>query len=75
VVVYEMIAGRVPFDATSASRIAAQQLFAPVPPLSRHAPRVSRKIDSVMARALAKHPGDRYASASEFARAVENVLA
>ena len=75
VVVYEMIAGRVPFDATSASRIAAQQLFATVPPLSRYAPRVSRKIDTVMARALAKHPSDRYATASEFARAVESVLA
>jgi serine/threonine protein kinase len=74
VVVYEMLAGRVPFDATSASRIAAQQLFAPVPPLSRYAPRVSRKIDSVMAHALAKQANDRYASASEFARALEHVL-
>jgi hypothetical protein len=36
---------------------------------------VSRKIDTVMARALAKHPSDRYATASEFARAVESVLA
>jgi serine/threonine protein kinase len=74
VVAYEMIAGRVPFDATSASRIAAQQLFAPVPPLSRYAPRVSRKVDAVMARALAKHPGDRYETASEFATALANVL-
>jgi len=74
VVVYEMIAGRVPFDATSASRIAAQQLFAPVPPLSRYAPRISRKIDSVMAHALAKHANDRYATASDFARALESVL-
>jgi len=74
VVVYEMLAGRVPFDATSASRIAAQQLFAPVPPLSRYVPGVSKKIDSVMAHALAKHANDRYATAGEFARALEGVL-
>ena len=74
VVVYEMISGRVPFDATSASRIAAQQLFSPVPPLSRHVPGLNRKIDAVMAHALAKHPADRFATASEFARALENVL-
>jgi serine/threonine protein kinase len=75
VVIYEMIAGRVPFDATSSSRIAAQQLFAPVPPLSRFAPHVSRKVDSVMARALAKNPADRFATASEFARELDRVLA
>ena len=74
VVIYEMISGRVPFDGSSASRVAAQQLFAPVPPLSRYASQMSRKADEVIARALAKNPAERFASAGAFVKALEAVL-
>jgi serine/threonine-protein kinase len=74
VVIYEMISGRVPFDGPNASRVAAQHLFSPVPPLSRSAPHVSRKVDDVIARAMAKSPGDRFPSAGAFVGALEAAL-
>ena len=74
VVIYEMLSGRVPFDGPSASRVAAQHLFSPVPPLSRYAPDVNRKVDEVIARGLAKNAADRFASAGAFVTALETSL-
>ncbi len=74
IVIYEMISGRVPFDGPNASRVAAQHLFSSVPPLSRYAPHVPRKVDEVIARALARNPADRFASAGAFVSALETAL-
>jgi len=74
VVIYEMLSGRVPFDGPSASRVAAQHLFSPVPPLSRYAPDVNRKVDEVIARGLAKNAADRFASPGAFVKALEASL-
>jgi serine/threonine protein kinase len=74
IVIYEMISGRVPFDGPNASRVAAQHLFSSVPPLSRYAPHMPRKVDEVIAHALAKNPADRFASAGAFVSALESAL-
>jgi serine/threonine protein kinase len=65
-VLYEMLAGEVPYPrARDVDKIAAHALEAP-PPL---AGRVPQALDAVVARALAKRPEERYASAGELARA------
>jgi serine/threonine-protein kinase len=71
---YELLAGRVPFPADDeAAKIAAHLLRRP-PELTGHGPAVSA-LGAVVRRALAKTPGDRYASVGELARAATLALA
>ena len=71
IILYELLTGRVPFEAESAVTIALKQVSeAPVPP-SRHNRQVPPEIESVVLRALAKEPRDRFADADEFIAALE----
>ena len=73
IVLYEMLAGRVPFDGDSAVTIALKQVSeAPVPP-SVYNPAVPPELDAIVLRALEKDPADRFADATEFAAALEGV--
>ncbi len=66
VVLYEMLAGRVPFDGDSAVAIALKQVGeAPVPP-SAYNGQVSPGLEQVVLRALEKDPVARYADADGF---------
>lgn len=71
IVLYEMLTGRVPFQGDSAVAVAYQHVTErPVPP-SKINPDVSPAMDAVVMRALAKHRDDRFQSASEFRRDLE----
>ena len=71
IILYEMLTGRVPFQADSAVTIALKQVSeAPVPP-SEHNPRVTPELESVVLRALAKEPRERFADADEFIAALD----
>jgi serine/threonine-protein kinase len=71
VVLYELLAGRVPFDAESAVTIALKQVSEePVPP-SEFNPAVSDQLEDVVMRALQKDPAYRFADADEFIQALE----
>jgi eukaryotic-like serine/threonine-protein kinase len=66
IVLYEMLAGRVPFDGESAVTIALKQVSeAPVPP-SAYNSAVTAELDAVVLRALEKDPENRFADADEF---------
>src|SRR5262249_13342806 len=82
-VIYEVLAGRPPFLGSSAGEVLARHSLDPVPPLPRRlrsaraplrAPAPERLEPSV-ARALAKEPADRFATAGEFAEALAEALA
>lgn len=65
VVLYEMLTGRLPFEAESPVAMAFKQVYeAPIPP-SEIEPSVSEGMDAIVMRLLAKRPADRYQSASE----------
>ncbi len=68
-VLYEMLTGAVPFTGETALEIAMKHLNAvPEPPSTRRPPgigEVPHELDSVVLRALAKDPGDRYQTARE----------
>jgi serine/threonine protein kinase len=68
VVLYEMLAGRVPFDGPPLSVMDAH-LHSEPPPLTN----TSEAVSELVMRSLAKQPASRFASASEFAGAIEAV--
>jgi eukaryotic-like serine/threonine-protein kinase len=64
-VLYEMVAGRVPFEGKDMHRqIIAIQEQEPQP-LSRFAPDVPERLEDIVTKALAKDPGDRYQTAKD----------
>ena len=67
IVLYEMLAGRVPFEAESAVSIALKHLTEVPPPLTEVRPDVHPALEAVILRALAKDPAERYASAADLA--------
>src|SRR3982075_2880575 len=75
IVLYEMLAGRVPFDGESAVTIALKQVSeAPVPP-SAYNSAVTAQLDAVVLRALEKDPDQRFGDAEEFIAALVAVRA
>ena len=74
IVLYEMLTGSVPFQATSAVSVMTSHLMdSPDPPSSR-APRalISPALEAVVMHALAKAPEDRYPTAAAMAEALSN---
>jgi len=66
VVLYEMLTGRVPFEGENPVAIALKHLSDdPVPPQAL-IPEIPDNLNTVVLRALAKDPADRYATAEEF---------
>jgi eukaryotic-like serine/threonine-protein kinase len=71
VILYELLAGRVPFEGESAVAIALKHANEqPVPP-SAYNPAVGPALDAVVLRALEKDPARRYHDADEFIQALE----
>jgi serine/threonine-protein kinase len=71
IILYELLTGRVPFEADSAVTIALKQVNeAPLPPTQVN-PSVTPELESVVLRALEKEPTDRFADADEFIAALD----
>ena len=62
ILLFEMLAGTVPFRAGSSYGTLRQHVEAPVPALHALRPGLPPELDAVLARALAKKPVDRYPS-------------
>lgn len=73
VVLYEMLAGRHPFEARNALSKTSAILEAEVPPLAPRQRSFPDDLDAVLQRALAKSPGDRFQTAAEFRRSLEEL--
>jgi eukaryotic-like serine/threonine-protein kinase len=65
IVLYEMLTGLVPFTGDTPLEIAMKHLSAIPEPPSEHRAEVPHDLDSIVLRALAKDPADRYQSAEE----------
>jgi eukaryotic-like serine/threonine-protein kinase len=71
IVLYELLTGRVPFDAESAVTVALKQVSEdPVPPMQLN-PEVPPALDAVVMRAMEKDPARRFQDADEFIAALE----
>ena len=71
VVGYEMLAGKPPFSRPTMQALVAAHMSEPPPPLSEAAPDVPPVISTIIEKALAKSPDDRYRTAAEFRDALD----
>ena len=69
VVVYEMVVGRVPFDADTPFSVVHDHIYTPLPLPRQVNPDVPEAVEAVLLKALAKNPDDRYADVSSFVKA------
>jgi eukaryotic-like serine/threonine-protein kinase len=71
VMLYEMLAGRLPFEGDSAVAVALKHLSEPPAPISQWRPDVHPALEAVVMAALAKDPAQRWQSAEDLAAALE----
>ncbi len=71
IVVYEMLAGELPFTGDTAQAVFAKHVATPCPSVRVHRPEITSEFDAVLQRALAKSPDERFASAGEFVRTLQ----
>ena len=74
IVTYEMLAGRVPFEADSTPAILHKQAYERPEPVRTHAPHLPSGVEGVLSKALAKEPEGRFQSAGELACVLQEVL-
>ncbi|HEX6651373.1 MAG TPA: Stk1 family PASTA domain-containing Ser/Thr kinase [Thermoleophilaceae bacterium] len=71
VMLYEMLAGRLPFDGDSAVAVALKHLSEQPVPISQWRPDVHPALEAVVMAALAKDPAHRWQSAEDLAAGLE----
>jgi serine/threonine-protein kinase len=74
VVVYELLAGEPPYSGENFVAVAMQHVNDPVPSVAAVRPDVPLRLDAALRRAMAKDPGDRFASMADFVAELEAVL-
>jgi eukaryotic-like serine/threonine-protein kinase len=74
VVSYQLLAGRLPYEAASLTDLARQQDTVEPPPLHEVDSEIPRALSLVVARALAREPGERFADAASMERALAGAL-
>lgn len=74
IVLYEMLAGDVPFKADQAVQVALRHMRDPMPSLREANPTVPQSIENIVIRATAKDPKKRYKNCSEMWRDLSTCL-
>jgi tetratricopeptide (TPR) repeat protein len=74
VILYEMVTGRLPYDADTPLAIVLKHLSEPLPMPSQICADVPPTVERVILKALAKSPDDRYQSAGALAEALETAV-
>lgn len=73
-VLYELLAGEVPFPAENPMAVAVRHAGEPAPSIVERRPDVPLRLDSAIGRALAKSPRDRFPSMADLAAELEACL-
>jgi serine/threonine-protein kinase len=73
VVLYEMVTGHPPFKADSIMETLWQQANVPARPPRQLAPDVPEELETIILRALAKQPDDRFGDAQELVNALSGI--
>jgi serine/threonine-protein kinase len=72
IILFELLAARVPFTGDSAVSIALKHVSEPAPSVATLRPDVHPVLESIVARALVKDPAGRFQSAEEFVLALDD---
>ena len=75
IVLYELLSGRIPFDAKSPWSIINQHLTSEPPPLNLANDEIPKEVEHLVSRMVAKRPEDRFPNPSALRRALSAVLA
>lgn len=73
-ILFELLAGRLPFIGDNAFAVMKQSAEQPAPKLRSLAPKASRDLETICARCLEREPADRYQSAAELADDLQSWL-
>lgn len=74
VVLYEMLAGKVPFDSENAVSIALMQVQANAEKLTQINPNIPKGLEQICIHAMQKNPDDRYQTATEMLLDIEEII-
>ena len=75
-ILFEMLAGRLPFDGKNPADFLRHQLATPLPPLRSRAPQVAvpEEVEALIRRLCAKSPSDRCQSSEQFLEELDAVV-
>ncbi|MGZ8898844.1 MAG: serine/threonine-protein kinase, partial [Limisphaerales bacterium] len=68
---YHAVTGSVPFEAPTVEAVVAAHIHTPLTPPNLVVPEISQPTSDALARAMAKNPGERFQSYSEFIMSLE----
>ncbi len=75
IILYEMVTGRVPFEAETPMAIVVKHITEPLPLPRKINPDLPESVERIIMKALAKNPDDRYETAGKMARALRKTVA
>ncbi|TEU10117.1 MAG: hypothetical protein E3J21_27165 [Anaerolineales bacterium] len=75
VVLYEMVTGKVPYEAETPMAVVLKHITAPLPLPREVNPDLPEAVERVILKAMAKAPEDRYKTAEEMVEALERAVA
>jgi Protein kinase domain len=68
---FELLCGRPPYSGPTPDSVVRQHMAAPIPDVRTDRPTLTDEIHSIVQRAMAKSPSDRFQTAGEMARALK----
>lgn len=74
VVLYEMVTGKIPFDADTPYAVILKHINDPLPLPRSVKPDIPEAVERIILKALSKNPDSRFQSGLEFAEAIRNAL-
>ncbi len=74
VILYEMLAGSQPYQATTPMAVVVKHITDPIPHILDTNPRLPAGIEIIIEKAMAKNPNQRFSTAGEFATALNALV-
>lgn len=74
VILYQMLTGFAPYQATTPARVMMMHILEPVPQILQAKKDLPAALQTVISKAMAKEPTDRYNTAAEMATALDGIL-
>ncbi len=74
IVLFELIAGRKPYQADTPMGVVLKHVTEELPSLRKISPGIPQAVDAVIQRSLSKKPGERFSSMNEFVVALETLM-